>query len=214
MFPVRNLGRQAFISCKVQRRVEATQGLTQPIAGTVISGRAGEADSEFEAVFLEHYKRVLGILVRLVGDRPQAEKLANEVFWKLSRQSVRWLVTSNVGGWLYRAATRAGIDALRAAAHRKRYEQAAASHSGQGARETGPLHDVLRGEEAARVRAVLQSMKPAQAQLLLMRASGASYRELADALEVAIGSVGTLLSRAELEFRKHYLKLAERKGKV
>lgn len=194
--------------------MEATRGLTQPVIGTASSYQAGDADSEFEAIFLEHYKRVLAILVHLVGDRAQAEELANEVFWKLSRQSARWLLTNNVGGWLYRAATRAGIDALRSAAHRKRYEHAAALHNQEGALETGPLDDVLRREEAARVRAVLQSMKPAQAQLLLMRGSGASYRELADALEVAIGSVGTLLNRAELEFRKRYSKLAERKEKL
>ena len=79
---------------------------------------------------------------------------------------------------------------------------------------SGPLHDLLRDEEATRVRAVLQSMKPAQAQLLLMRASGASYKELSETLEVAIGGVGTLLNRAETEFRKRYLKLTEGKEKV
>jgi len=194
--------------------VEATQGLTQPVIGAAGSCDATEADSEFEAIFLEHYKRVLGILIRLVGDRPQAEELANEVFWKLSRQSARWLLTNNVGGWLYRAATRAGIDALRSASHRTRYEHAAASHSRREACESGPLQEVLRREEAARVRAVLQSMKPGQAQLLLMRASGSSYRQLADVLELATGSVGTLLNRAELEFRKRYLKLTQRKEKA
>jgi RNA polymerase sigma factor (sigma-70 family) len=188
--------------------------LSQSVTGTLIPSQTGDADSEFEAAFLEHYKHVLSLLVRLVGDRTQAEELANEVFWKLSRQSPRWLLTNNVGGWLYRTATRAGIDALRSAAHRKRYEHAAASHNRQESRETGPLYDVLREEEAARVRAVLQSMKPAQAQLLLMRASGASYKDLAEALDFAIGGVGTLLNRAETEFRKRYLKSTEGKEKI
>ncbi len=194
--------------------MEATERLSQSVTGTASPCQTGEADSEFEAAFLDHYKRVLGILVRLVGSRAQAEELANEVFWKLSRQSPRWLLTNNVGGWLYRTATRAGIDALRSRAHRTRYEQAAALHDRQEPRETGPLHEVLRDEEATRVRALLQAMKPAQAQLLLMRASGASYKELAEALEVGIKGVGTLLNRAETEFRKRYLKLMEGKEKI
>ena len=194
--------------------MEATQGLNQPITGRANSCQAGEADSEFEAIFLEHYKRVLGILVRLVGDRAQAEELANEVFWKLSRQSAHWLLSGSVGGWLYRAATRAGLDALRSVAHRKQYESAAATHNQHEGRGKGPLDEVLREEDSTRVRAVLQSMKPAQAQLLLMRASGASYKELAEALEIAIGGVGTLLNRAEVEFRKRYLRLTKAKETI
>src|SRR3954469_2216947 len=84
------------------------------------------AHSYFEAIFLEHYGGVLRLLMRLVGSRAQAEDLANEVFWKLSRQSEHWLRTNNVGGWLYRAATHAGIDALRATMHRQQQERAAA----------------------------------------------------------------------------------------
>src|SRR5438270_11167020 len=90
---------------------------------------ASNAHSQFEAIFLEHYGRVLRLLMRLVGNRTRGEDLANEVFWKLSRHSEHWLRTNNVGGWLYRAATHAGIDALRAASHRKQYEWAAMSQA-------------------------------------------------------------------------------------
>ena len=66
---------------------------------------------------------------------------------------------------------------------------------------------MLRQEDRESVRRVLSGMKPAQAQILLMRAGGSSYKELADALNVAVGGIGTLLNRAESEFRKRYLKL-------
>lgn len=169
---------------------------------------AGSADSYFEAIFLQHYGRVLRLLIRLVGDRIQAEDLANEVFWKLSRQSEHWLRTNNVGGWLYRAATHAGIDALRAMSHRKEYERAATLQARRyESDENGPLGEMLREEERRSVQLVLRKMKLAQAQLLLMRADGSSYKELADTFQVAVSGVGTLLSRAEAEFRKHYCKL-------
>lgn len=177
-----------------------------------IACRSTDAGSEFEAVFLEHYQRVFGILSRVVGDRAQAEELASEVFWKLSRQPVHWLLTNRVGAWLYRTAVHAGIDALRATTHRRRHENAAVLQAGNtGTGKAGPLDELLRDEERRVVRRVLTSMKPAQAQLLLMRASGSSYKELAEILEVAVGGVGTLLNRAEVEFRKRYLKLTEKK---
>jgi RNA polymerase sigma-70 factor (ECF subfamily) len=161
-------------------------------------------DAEFESVFLEHYSGILQVLTRLVG-RGQAEELANEVFFRLSRQPARWLLTNNVGAWLYRTATHRGIDALRSSAQRERYERAASVQ--KEANEPGPLTGALRQEDCRNVRTVLSAMKPVRAQILLMRANGSSYKEISETLEVAIGSVGTLLNRAEAEFRKRYLKL-------
>ena len=43
---------------------------------------------------------------------------------------------------------------------------------------------------------------------LLLRHGGLSYAEIAAALDVAPGSVGTILARAEREFRCRYLELA------
>ena len=53
-------------------------------------------------------------------------------------------------------------------------------------------------------------MKRQRAELLMLRASGASYRELAEILNVSVTGIGTLLNRAEAEFRKRYLALIER----
>ena len=58
-----------------------------------------------------------------------------------------------------------------------------------------------------RVRVVLASLKPVHAQALLLRASGHSYKELAETLQLERASVGTLLIRAEAEFEKRYRKL-------
>ncbi|MBV8570783.1 MAG: sigma-70 family RNA polymerase sigma factor [Acidobacteriaceae bacterium] len=183
--------------------MSVTSGFSQPVTGAADAYTAAAA--EFELIFLEHHAGVLRVLMRLVGPG-EAEELANEVFFRLSRRSAEWLLTANVAGWLYRTATRAGIDALRSSSHRKRYEGAAAREIQQN--EPGPMPDLLREEDCKRVRGVLSAMKPARAQILLMRASGASYREIAAALDVAVGGVGTLLNRAEEDFRKRFLKLA------
>jgi RNA polymerase sigma-70 factor, ECF subfamily len=162
-------------------------------------------EADFRAAFLEHYARIVAILVRLLGDRSAAEEVANDTFWRLYRQPVLQ-VDGNVGGWLYRTATNLGIDALRASGRRRQYEEAAGSVSWEG-RARGPLDSLLLGEKCRRVRAVLASIKPAQAQLLILRTSGLSYKELAEALDVKMSGIGTMLNRAEEEFRTRYLEL-------
>jgi RNA polymerase sigma-70 factor, ECF subfamily len=159
---------------------------------------------EFEALFVANYSRIVSVLYRMLGDRGQAEELASEVFLKLYRQRLPQRPDGNVPGWLYRTATNAGIDALRAAARRNRLEQAAALDGQRNRRADSSLEQMLREEKQQRVRGVLADLKPAQAQLLLLRASGHSYKELAAALEIEPASVGTMLIRAEAAFEKLY----------
>ena len=162
-------------------------------------------EAEFRAVFLQHYARIVAILVRLLGDLSHSEEVANDAFWRLYRQPALQ-VDGNVGGWLYRTAANLGIDALRASGRRRLYEEAAGRAKGEsGAR--GPLDDLLREERCRRVRTVLASIKPTQAQLLILRSSGLSYKELAEALNVKMSGIGTMLNRAEEEFRNRYLAL-------
>jgi RNA polymerase sigma-70 factor (ECF subfamily) len=169
------------------------------------------AEHDFEALFHQYYPAVYGILVRLVKDRVEAEELALDVFWKLSRRPQGWFFSRPVGPWLYRTATNAGLDAIRAAKRRQKYEAEAPPPSPNAEQ---PLDELLRQEDRRSVQAVLSRMKTAQAQLLLMRAAGCSYKELALAFGVQTGSVGTLLARAEAEFQKRYLEHIPRKERL
>lgn len=163
--------------------------------------------AEFEALFLEHYVRIVSVLVRVVGERTRAEELATETFLRLYRQPLLPHPEGNVGGWLYHTAVNLGIDSLRASARRKHYEQAAGQAMMEGSAADGPLDEVLRAERCRLVRQVLATLDPAQAHGLILRASGFSYKELAQCLGVALGSVGTMLARAEAKFHKRYVEL-------
>ena len=59
----------------------------------------------------------------------------------------------------------------------------------------------LRGDRR-QVRQALARLAPRPAAVLVLRASGLSYAEVAQALGVGIGQVGTLLRRAEAALRK------------
>ncbi len=165
-------------------------------------------EHDFRVVFLEHYAPIIAILMRLLGDRSRAEEVASDAFWRLYRQPA--LRTdfrnggSNVGGWVYRTASNLGIDALRAADRRRQHE-ATAGRQDNDRTTSGPLDLLLREEKCRQVRAVLASIKPAQAQLLILRTSGFSYKELAEALDVKMTGIGTMLNRAEEEFRNQYI---------
>lgn len=169
-------------------------------------------EADFRAIFQQHYGRIVTILVRLLGDRAHADDVANDAFWRLYRQPALQ-TDGNVGGWLYRTATNLGIDALRMSGRRRQHEEAAARTS-QANIQCGPLDDLLREERCRRVRQVLSLLKPAQAQLLILRSAGLSYKEIADALEVKATSIGTMLNRAEEEFRDRYIGLHPNKEKL
>ncbi len=157
--------------------------------------------TEFETTFFQHYARVYAVLFRLVGSRAEAEDLALETFCKLWQTPPAR--AENVGGWLYRVATRMGYNALRAAKRRTHYEGMALPDSSDA---LDPAHAAERADECAGVRAVLGRMPERDAQLLILRHSGLSYQEIAAAIGVAPGSVGTLLMRAEEEFERLYEK--------
>ena len=77
-------------------------------------------DHAFEALFTEHYPRLVKTLVRLTGHSGQAEELASDAFYKLHRHGPQ----ANPAGWLYRTAINLGLDALRANGRRLRREAA------------------------------------------------------------------------------------------
>jgi RNA polymerase sigma-70 factor (ECF subfamily) len=174
-------------------------------------GCAGQdAAVAFEAIFHEHWTRVYAVLFRLVGDRAEAEDLALEVFWRLYRRPPAHEHGSNLSGWLYRVATNLGFNALRAFQRRQRYEEEAGRLVLEAAAPHDPDIAAERAEERQQVRRVLAQMKPRSAQLLILRHSGLSYAELAAALGVSPGSIGTMLARAEREFEAQYRALEGR----
>ena len=172
-------------------------------AGEIALTETGGGDG-FESLFQEHYPRIVGMLARLTNDRGQAEEIAADVFCKLSRQPALFRRGESLTPWIYRVATNAGLDAWRANARRRRREQTAHAEELRLAAPAGALEEMLREERCARVRTVLSELKPRDAQLLLLRANGLAYRDLAETTGIHGNSVGTLLARAEAEFERRY----------
>ena len=176
----------------------------EEIALEPAGANASRTDAWFDALFQEHYPRMVGMLARLTGDRAHAEEIAADVFCKLARRPALFQSRDGLTAWAWRAATNAGLDALRLDSRRRRWEQAAGAESLRVSEPAGALDEMLRDERCTRVRTVLAALKPRDAQLLLLRANGLAYRELAQTLGIEARSVGTLLARAEQAFERKF----------
>jgi RNA polymerase sigma factor (sigma-70 family) len=155
-------------------------------------------DAAFEALFSAEYARVVGIANRVLADPHEAEDVAQEVFIDFDRlHSAR---ADYAPAWLHRAAAHASLNRLRGARRRQRRELAQALQEGE--RTLDPQKQAEMNEDRRRLRAALGRMAPKPAAVLVLRASGLSYAEVAQALGVGIGQIGTLLRRAEATLRK------------
>ena len=164
--------------------------------------RLSEGDERaFEQVFHACYGPVYGAAYRLLGNRAEAEEVAQEAFLRLHRQPPTRSSTPNLMGWLITVATNLAYNRLRSERRRRRREEQVSlpAQPMDAADETD-----VGGERARRVRRVLAQLPERQTLILLLRHSGLSYAEVAEQLGVAPGSVGTLLARAERAFRRAY----------
>ncbi len=158
-----------------------------------------EAKPTLETIFHAQYERIARVIAGVIKDPARAEELAVEVFLKWSRNPKAQ--GENAHAWLYRTAIRTGLDELRRQTRRSRYERLV-----DFVRASPSPHELFAaGEEREKVRLVLSVIDPRQAELVLLRSQGFSYDELASALDLNPVSVGTLLSRAQIAFRKEYV---------
>jgi len=166
------------------------------------AGAASEPSAPFETVFITHWPRVYGVLVRLLGDAAEAEDLALETFWRLHQNPPR--ESTNLVGWLCRVALNLGYNAIRGLKRRHVYEEQAGLEALKQNIEPSPEQTLEQWQTQEQVRAVLREMPTREAQLLMLRHSGFAYKEIAAALNVAPSSIGTLLTRAEAEFERRW----------
>lgn len=183
------------------------RGLYDPEQATRPAAREPET-VRFEALFFRHYSRVHRLLRRLLGSDEEAEDAAQEVFLRLYRQESVPPDEAGQSRWLLRVATNVGLNVLRSGRRQSaRLRRTAVLDQADAPRREerlDPAALALAQEELALVRAILDAMPARARACLLLRHGGMSYAEIADALGVAPGSVGTMLARAEREFRRRY----------
>lgn len=157
---------------------------------------------DLDDFFRDEYPGLLRYCHRLTGDRDAAEDVAQETFVRLWNREIEGALPA-VRAWLFKVATHLIRDRVRTTDNRRRLLEI---HPVRPSGSETPDRHTERAENASRVHAVLNGLSERDRMLLLMREEGFSYKEMADAVEVATGSVGTLLARALTRFTKEYRK--------
>lgn len=158
-------------------------------------GPAADA-AAFTDLVRSHGGAVFGFALRRVGDRTTAEDLAQETFLRAWRGRESYRGETSVRGWLL--AITANV--VRDWARRAKRRPAESLEPTFADVATGAGDPARRLEEAAAIEALrgaLAGLSPRHRELFLLRErDGLTYKEIASALGIPIGSVMSGLARA------------------
>ncbi len=157
----------------------------------------GAVRTDLDEVFRGTYRLVVGVAARVLGSRDQAEDVAQDVFLSFGRSSVP---AAQARGWLCVAAAHTALNLLRSGRRRVSREERVAAVNDEVVADVAEA--VVTLEERVHMRAALARLPRKQAVAVVLRHSGLSYADVAAALDMAPGSVGTTVRRAESALRK------------
>ena len=156
--------------------------------------------NDVERLFRTYHQPLVRYLTRRLGDRDWAEEVAQETFLRALKQET--IVSERA--WLFAVATNLVRDEARKTARRR--------HKLELLREQAKVDDIVepeplsleRAQESAMARKALDTIGERDREALLMREEGLDYKEIAAALDLSIGSVGTTLARARRRLVEAY----------
>ena len=168
--------------------------------------RAGDAEA-FTQLVKRHERRIFGLLMRMLGNRQEAEDAAQDTFLNLHRHGHRFRREARFSTFLYRVAVNAALNRRRSLGRRRAHmerlveRQAAGEALPQSPR--GP-EEALAGERIReRVQHEIQELPPnLRAPVVLYDLEGLSYGEIAEVLQVAEGTVKSRIHRARQALRE------------
>jgi len=162
-------------------------------AELVIKAQAGDRNAFSELVGM-HAQGVLNVIFHMCGDSQIAEDAAQETFIRAWSHLGSFRAEASLRNWLYRIALNTATDMLR---KEKRILPGAMEDFQLADPRPGPEGTFLQGERTALVQKAISSLPDgSRAVLILKEYEGLSYREIADALEIPVGTVMSRLNHA------------------
>jgi len=161
--------------------------------------RVGQGDpAAVRAMVARKLPRLLGVATRMLGDRSEAEDVAQEAFMRLWRQAGRWRPGAALfDTWLHGVTLNLCYDRLRR--RREITTDAVPEQADPAARADQSMIDQARD---ARLAAAIAGLPERQrAALVLQYYEGLSNIEAAAAMEIGVEALESLLSRARRTLR-------------
>jgi RNA polymerase sigma-70 factor (ECF subfamily) len=160
------------------------------------SAASGNTSAFAELVRLYRF-RVLRTAAGILGSSDEAEDVAQQVFIKLWQHLGDYDPTGSFASWIYRITVNLAIDALR----RRKHETLLSDD--QPAGQVDAEGQVLaRGQRDAVRRAIAKLPDKTRAALVLREYEQLSYKEIAEALKIPLGTVMSRLNYARRTLAK------------
>jgi RNA polymerase sigma-70 factor, ECF subfamily len=160
------------------------------------------------ALFKTYHAPLVRFLTRRLGDRDEAEEIAQETFVRALKQET----IASERSWLFAVASNLVRDeARRGARQRKRHDLLRVREEAESSVEPEPT-TMERAEDQALARRAIEMLSGRDRDALLMREEGLGYEEIAEALDLSLASVGTTLSRARRRLMEAYESLQQERS--
>jgi len=184
---------------------EVTPEVIDPDAELIACWQAGDA-SAFEVLVRRHERRVFGLVFRMLGNREEAEDVAQEAFLALHRHGRRFRGEARFSTFVYRVAANAALNRRRSLGRRRAREEALAHRQDAGddlpSTPRDPEDAASGGEIQERVQAALLGLPPdLRMAVVLYDIEGQSYGEIAQVLRIPEGTVKSRIHRARTALR-------------
>ena len=141
--------------------------------------------------------RVLGYATRILGDRAEAEDIAQEVMLRLWRAAPDWRTgEAQVSTWVYRVAANLCTDRLRAVKRKGAQALDAVAEPEDGAPSV--VHNLIAVDRRAALQAALARLPDRQREAVVLRhIEGLTNPQIADVMQIGIEAVESLISRGK-----------------
>ncbi len=176
--------------------------------------RALEGDESAYGELLERFRRpVFSLIYRMIGDREQAEDLAQESFVKAFNNLDSYNPSYRFSSWLFKIANNHAIDHLRRARlstvsihgspHAVDAERAEETRIVLESRDESPEQEMLALELGGEIEQAIARLRAEYRTAVILRhIENRPYEEIAEIMDVPIGTVKTFLHRARAELRE------------
>ena len=193
--------------------VSATEAAEDRDRALVDRARAGDIEA-FEMLVRRYQGWVFSLAVRMLGERAEAEDMAQEIFLKAYRGLKRFKGASRFSTWLYTIASHHCLNHLEARRRRPLPCSRVGDRSDHAEEDPpavvdrladpAPRADVLleRTDLARIIQAELATLTPEHRVVLVLRdIQGLSYDEISRMLDLELGTVRSRLHRARMEMK-------------
>ena len=159
---------------------------------------AGDADS-FRQLYERYQDKVYASCYRILGEQTAAEDLAQEIFVKIYDELRRFKFQSKFSTWLYRIAVNHAINKSNEVSRHGRIHEKIARELPRESSGYGPVVDRFMDDRVQK--ALMELSDKLRAIVTLRYLEGLSYDEIAEVLEISIGTVKSRLFLAHETLR-------------